>query len=191
MLAWAAGFFDGEGSITCTVGEGSRAIHVEITQAGDEEAPPDTLVKFHSAVGGIGLIRRKKRYGTLSKKPLWRWGATSFMHAQAAIGMLWLWLGESKRAKAIQCLTKYKSRQPQSLRPVGVMGGPRMQLLCSNGHDKNIHGFLRYDGRGRDCRICANERARQWRFNNPDLAARGKRESRKRAKLAEVEKLSV
>lgn len=75
--AWAAGFFDGEGSVARVVDRRVRSVpegrvrypNVNITQAGASDAPPDTLVRFLAAVdvtatihGPIFITRRKPRY---------------------------------------------------------------------------------------------------------------------------------
>lgn len=96
-LAWAAGFFDGEGCSmlqTATYKDYEYpCLRVSVTQSGDSALP--ILVRFQSAVGGIGKILgpiQRKSY-----KPRWDWKAQGLEDCQAAIAMLWPFLSEVKR----------------------------------------------------------------------------------------------
>src|SRR5712692_211737 len=54
-LAWAAGFYDGEGC-TLTVDPERLYPWIGVTQGGSLDGPPEVLVRFKRAVGGIGHI---------------------------------------------------------------------------------------------------------------------------------------
>jgi hypothetical protein len=98
-LAWAAGFFDGEGcfSFTTKAGYGAAAI-------GQVDRAP--LERFQAAVGGLGKI-----YGPYFKIYPGRGIGAKYRreHVQAVVAMLWFKLGPSKKEQATRVLTKMKS----------------------------------------------------------------------------------
>jgi len=63
-LAWAAGFYDGEGSISCTSNNGNPFTRVQLSigQKNDGDAIATVLTRFQKAVG-VGKIYRKTRIG--------------------------------------------------------------------------------------------------------------------------------
>lgn len=87
--AWAAGFFDGEGS-TCV--KAGRSIVVSVTQAADGDACPETLLHFARAVQAGRLYGPYATRG----KPIYRWTAVG-AEAALAIGRLWPFLSRPKR----------------------------------------------------------------------------------------------
>jgi hypothetical protein len=107
-LAWAAGYFDGEGHVAVSRRTGrDRANHtlrVDISQTRN----PSDLRRFRDAVG-VGRIN-----GPYAKKnPLWseHWvfSAHGFEKVQHIIATLWPWLGEKKRAQATAVLLEARS----------------------------------------------------------------------------------
>lgn len=69
-LAWAAGFFEGEGCIFYP--RGYRSVHLIIGQSADDESEPPSLRRFRQAVGDLGQITPVPP-NQLSRKPRWRW----------------------------------------------------------------------------------------------------------------------
>jgi hypothetical protein len=114
-LAWAAGFFDGEGCFSWTqkAAWGCAAIG---------QTNRESLERFQRAVGGIGKIygpydfRRKDRW---SRKVQWFFRASRREHVQALVLMLWFKLGAIKRAQALDVLSRYprKCRRGHGLVP--------------------------------------------------------------------------
>ena len=113
QLAWAAGFFDGEG---CT-GSGadkrrpnSVRIYVSVgQQSKSREIVPSVLTRFQRAVGGMGYIRAPyfdDRSGTYAHQ----WRADSFEEAQAVIALLWSNLGAIKRAQATNAFEDFRAQ---------------------------------------------------------------------------------
>lgn len=95
-LAWAAGFFDGEGStVARTFGDrpGYRQLGMTVGQAG-AAAPPEVLVRFQHAVRGMGTL------GGPDEDGVYRWRAFGRDQVHAALALLWPCLGEVKRAQA-------------------------------------------------------------------------------------------
>ena len=75
--AWAAGFFEGEGNIKCTLstlgkqkGYNSYSTQLTMTQKGTADSPPDVLIQFANLFPGGKIYREKGR-------DLWRWTMSS------------------------------------------------------------------------------------------------------------------
>ena len=100
-LAWAAGFFDGEGT---THLNRRRWPRVGVVQTG--EYAMHLLRRFQEAVGGLGKI-----YGPRQQRGnwamAWYFKTNRFEEAQAIIAMLWAFLGPAKREQARQALLVY------------------------------------------------------------------------------------
>lgn len=105
-LAWAAGFFDGEGSFSWT---NTAAVGCAVIN----QASKEPLERFQSAVGGLGKIygpyqpRHKDHW---SRKPQWAFRAHRREHVQAIALMLWFKLGSIKREQALSVLRHYSNR---------------------------------------------------------------------------------
>lgn len=87
-LAWAAGFFDGEGNSRLNKGYGFISIR-QVDKA--------TLDRFQSAVLGLGHIGGP--YKNKSYAPIYSWYVSSFKDVQAVSTMLWPFLGEAKKSQ--------------------------------------------------------------------------------------------
>jgi hypothetical protein len=106
-LAWAAGFFDGEGCISV----GRRAVYPEKGIVNSRlrlvvtvtQAHPQPLERFRRAVGDLGSIKGPKQNGPNGQQ-IWIWRTSSFEYAQATIAMLWRFLSVPKQAQARRCL---------------------------------------------------------------------------------------
>jgi hypothetical protein len=110
-LAWAAGFFDGEGCFCYS--EAARYVSVSIGQTSIEP-----LEQFRAAVG-VGKINgpyMHKHPKRLGKKPQWVYQAYGLEKVQAIAGMLWFKLGRAKRDDAKRVLAR--------------------AVVCSRGHPK-------------------------------------------------------
>lgn len=90
-LAWAAGFYDGEGSVGLS-GPGGRYPQLRISQC-----HPEVLQRFRLAVGGIGFVTGPHPRPA-PRQDVWVY-RTSGMNAQAVAAMLWPFLSSVKRAQ--------------------------------------------------------------------------------------------
>ena len=91
-LAWAAGFFDGEGSTyTAPANNNSSSIRIGISQN-----DPEVLERFAEAVG-VGRITGPHPYGT---NPRWNYQTGGLANVQYVLGQLWPWLGKVKLEQA-------------------------------------------------------------------------------------------
>lgn len=94
-LAWAAGLFDGEGHVRHARRLSRYGTHRVFIgyQLIVGQKTPHVLLRFQTAVGGLGKVYRRK-------SGLWIFFASSFEDVQAIIAMLWRWLSPVKRTQA-------------------------------------------------------------------------------------------
>jgi hypothetical protein len=100
QIAWAAGFFDGEGStIAYFPNKSLRYLRVQATvpQSG-RGAVPEVLHRFQTAMLGMGKILGPNEYG------IYVWKTRGFEETQATIALLWRYLSPVKRAQASAAL---------------------------------------------------------------------------------------
>lgn len=111
-LAWAAGFFDGEG---CTWSGirlrkdrkwTQRHLAASIGQARLEGR--NLLERFQKAVNGVGAISGPFRQRQLNRQEFWQWRVNTFEEVQAVVAMLWIFLGNIKRRQAQIALRSYR-----------------------------------------------------------------------------------
>lgn len=102
-LAWLAGLYEGEGSCSTRVGTskrygtpmGSCSLSLGMT---DED-----VVRRAREIFGFGKVYRepRQRHG---HKDMFVYSVSRFEFVQAAIAMVWPWLGQRRRAQALECL---------------------------------------------------------------------------------------
>ena len=88
-LAWAAGFFDGEG----WAGKSKRGVQAQINQAGPDHVPA-ALARFQAALGGLGRIGGPTREP--KRKDMYRWVVSSRNDVELVLQLLKPWLGPVK-----------------------------------------------------------------------------------------------
>ena len=96
LLAWAAGFFDGEGT-TYARTDGRRPEYFQLDVAVPQKGPngvPEVLVKFQRAMLGIGKIYPQHH------DDLYKWSAGGRVGCEASLALMWPWLGVVKRHQA-------------------------------------------------------------------------------------------
>ncbi len=99
LLAWAAGFFDGEGTTIARTDRrrpGYLRLNVSVGQA-DAVGVPAVLVKFQRAMLGLGTIYRED-------DTLYRWRAMGRLGAEISVALLWPYLSVVKRRQAASAL---------------------------------------------------------------------------------------
>ena len=119
-LAWAAGFFDGEGNIRAKYnaarsGKSEKQYRALSCSVGQRD--PAALERFRMALGGVGRI-----YGPLSNRsqsPMYRWEVGSKVDVHAVCWLLWRWLGTVKREQFHSAFSAYALMTPVSQK-VGV-----------------------------------------------------------------------
>jgi hypothetical protein len=171
-LAWAGGFFDGEGS---TYLEKHRTHPgyfypvLYVPQSAEIGIAPE-LLRLKSAMNGIGNISGVRQDGP-DWTPYRRWRVVTPLKVQAALHLLWPFIGEVKRAQA-QRVMKTIHGQPDLPRgnPAFGVAGAR---FCLRGHDKRNARLRPFKGRGknkedplnhlRQCLACVREDAQARR----------------------------
>jgi hypothetical protein len=103
-LAWAAGFFDGEG---CTgfyshSGDGDKHKRMKLVMS-IAQINRETLEKFNRIIGGYGRICTYKTTN-VNWKPRWQLAINGLKNCQFVITLLWQWLSEPKRKQAEEAL---------------------------------------------------------------------------------------
>lgn len=153
-LAWAAGFFDGEGSPYLTrYGSPRRAApNAEVNQLRREP-----LDRFRAAVGDLGSMRLRPDPKQRRPRPMWSWYVRNWRTTQAVLTLLWPYLGVVKREQASAVFVGYQAEVDRNPK----LGRPNVSRLwtettCPLGHtDISIHTCL---GKPvRRCRVCRRQ----------------------------------
>lgn len=90
-IAWAAGLFEGEGSVVLRI-QNERAVIALSLGSTDL----DVLERFKSVVGA-GQIGRESRSSSLGNKPFWRWRCAAQADVARLTDMLLPFMGERRR----------------------------------------------------------------------------------------------
>ncbi len=158
-LAWAAGFFDGEGSFHAHASKRHAAAtgyqrEYWSVQASVGNTDKELLDRFYAYVG-VGRIKGPYIEQRGNRLPVYRWSASGHMAVQFLGAMLWPWLGTYKRERWEASLRAYRiHRQPTAVEL------KRSQEECVNGHPL-VGPNVRIDTRGfRVCKTCARDNAR-------------------------------
>jgi hypothetical protein len=108
-LAWAAGFFDGEGSTRATHDKRCKSCYIRIALP---QIHREVLDRFQGAVGGKGKIygpykiRQSPNQGVYSgrgRQPLFYW-CVGHKQGIEVINLLWPYLSTQKRIQATKAL---------------------------------------------------------------------------------------
>lgn len=163
-LAWAAGLFEGEGSITRR-----HLRHTNLVLAMTDE---DVVRRFHEIIG------HGKVYGPYVNhsgvKPQWRWACTGAKNCIAVLAALWCFLGERRKQRAEIAI--------REMALIRSFGSP----ICKRGHPFDEANTIIEHG-GRVCRRCKydgiNARAKKKRLetNGPGHIHQLKDRNRQRA----------
>lgn len=169
-LAWAAGLFDGEGSVYLdphSTHAGYFRLEAAITQTAFGEIPM-VLSRF-MYVAGIGKI-----YGPYpappGHAPVYRWKAHQAGQIIAMINALDPWLGSVKRDQAARAIGVVAAQSPL---PRGNPAWGNRKTYCVRGHEYATARIRAFRGRGRNieapreskqCLACVREYARSQRL---------------------------
>ncbi len=185
-LAWAGGFFDGEG---CTYLEKHRTHtgyvvpRLYVPQSCDVGIAPE-LLRLSSVLHGLGRISGVRR-GKGDSKPYRRWRIQASGDVQRALHLLWPFIGDVKRSQAQRVMRVINAQGdlPRGNPAFGVAGA----RFCLRGHDKWNARVRPFKGRGkneedpnlhlRQCLECArvDARARRLHRRNKDRRHTGRR----------------
>ena len=150
-LAWAAGFYEGEGSIVAHSHpvSGYSSISVTVSQASTEP-----LERFKAALG-LGKLVTRPPSKLENRQTMYLWRVCSYERAQAVIAMLWPWLSIRRREqarRALQLVQAHWTRPHKAAR-----------THCKNGHEYTEANTRMYQygthNPYRMCRACQREAA--------------------------------
>jgi hypothetical protein len=102
-IAWAAGLFEGEGSVVYTPKNMSMGLQMKLTDR-------DILQRFADAVDSkcriYGPYAHKDAH-SLGSLPVYHWRMTGIFDVQRVLRLFWPYLGERRRAQAALALARY------------------------------------------------------------------------------------
>jgi hypothetical protein len=188
-LAWAGGFFDGEGSTYLEkhrTHAGYLVPRVHVTQSSEVGIAAE-LLRLKATMGGLGTISGVHPAKGRSR-PYRRWRVFTPGGVQLAVHLLWPFIGDVKRRQA-QFVLQVINSQPDLARGNPAFGVPGARH-CLNGHDKWNARVRPFKGRGkndddpnlhlRQCLECVriDARARRARQTNKD-----RRHQRRRSRV--------
>ena len=106
-LAWAAGLFEGEGTITMRR-QAQRGYSYEYWGLAIAMTDEDVVRRFHEV---IELGRVTGPVPTKGGQPIYIWRSSSQPDIYAVLAALYPWLGGRRRSRAEECLRDLGSRQ--------------------------------------------------------------------------------
>ena len=166
--AWAAGFFDAEGS-TCLSDHrshsGFKYVEATITQGGSESMPEE-LIRFHRIVGVGNLYGPYEQDG--ANELVYRWRVQTLDGVRLVLHVLLPWLGGVKRVQALRAI---EMMDDQPALPRGRPDWGSHKSHCVHGHEYATGRIRPYVSRGIDvprraskqCLVCSREQARAQR----------------------------
>jgi hypothetical protein len=116
--AWAAGFFDGEGSVSVCNTVGRRGtLRARYIKAECNQIHPEVLERFLEAVG-VGTVRGP--YG-VDRKARWHYVAQGLERTELMYEVIWPWLGSVKKEQATRKIAEYREWRAEweALLPAG------------------------------------------------------------------------
>lgn len=144
-IAWAAGLFEGEGCVRIRP-RGCGEMTLAMTDR-------DVVERFAEIVGA-GKVKRNDGPARNGHQVQWRWNVSRFETVQAVVAMIWPWLGERRRAKALEVLTIAKTR--------GLRNS--LKTHCPQGHPYDAaNTYYGADG-SRRCSQCVRDLVRRRRL---------------------------
>jgi hypothetical protein len=152
-VAWAAGFFDGEGCSYFT--RNQRGVVQPCTEV--NQVHPAVLHRFQRALDGVGSMRVRPDHPKHRPNPMWSFYTRSWRPTLTVLTLLWPYLGIVKREQASRVFAQYQTEIDHN----PLIGRPNMQHLwtataCPLGHTDfsvRMHGGYPL----RRCRVCRRD----------------------------------
>lgn len=102
-IAWAAGFYEGEGSCGCYNVKGYESLRLVISQA-----EPEPLIRFKDALG-FGKIYGPYPYRNRpTRKPIWHYKLARAGEIMTVISALWPWLSRRRKDQFAAAMKKWR-----------------------------------------------------------------------------------
>ena len=156
-IAWAAGFFEGEGSFhspraTKPRLDGTRG-RVAVMSISQVQLEP--LERFRRFFGGYIYFRKRKHNKDGRWKDFYVWSLRR-TKAAALTMTFWVFLSERRRAQAKILLDAWRDSGPH----MGVLN--RLKTHCLNGHPFTAENTALGKKGHRHCKACAKQRKRAY-----------------------------
>lgn len=169
-IGWAAGVFDGEGSVYLAKHQshaGYFTLEAAVTQSGIEGVP-ELLARF-CRIARVGCIYGPFAPHSEKWRPVYRWKAFGIGQVAPLIERLRPWLGPIKRSQADDVFSVVRSQAP--LRRGNPAWGYH-KTRCVNGHEyatARLRAFVPRKGgaekrASKQCLACLREHARMKRL---------------------------
>jgi len=113
-LAWAGGFFDGEGSTVCCTNNGNPYSRMQLTlgQKDYKSRISPTLLRFHKILG-VGKIYQKRITGKESN--MHQFYTCKFTDVQKCIKLLWKYISIQKKNQIKLCARRLKQHSGKDI----------------------------------------------------------------------------
>ena len=99
-FAWAAGLFEGEGTICAVKAGNTMALRIAIGMV-----DKDIIDRFHSIVG-VGVVNGPYAGRKQNHKPIWYWRLGRRSEQIEFVSRIWPYLGERRRQQVIETYEK-------------------------------------------------------------------------------------
>lgn len=138
-LAWAAGFFDGEGctwihSRANTEGRHTgMSIGMQVSQSSfSNEEPPIELVRFKKAVLGVGRYGKRNEARKENYKYSWDWRVSTWVETQAVGALLFSFWSQTKQEQFLTAIKQFQTSPSWGRKP----GNPNAKTMVSKRWEK-------------------------------------------------------
>lgn len=144
-IAWAAGFFEGEGSISCSSSNWQIAL---------KNTDMQMLQRFQSVVGRGRIYPERRLVG----KPIYVWKCGKSDDIYHAAALLWNYLSDRRQDQLLDVIVKRQEYLSSRTR-LDRAHRSSQTGLCFNGHAMTkTNTYIRKDG-SRSCLTCRRENA--------------------------------
>lgn len=152
-LAWAAGFYDGEGSTVPVrqMKRGRSTMAVTISQK-----DPEVLEKF-AAIVGRGYLTPPCRPSASKPNPCWQFRVNRWRHCLGVMDLLWPYLGTLKREQFLRVKAEVMAGGEPADRGKGT------KTHCVHGHAFTPENTRITKTGYRNCKACSTIQAREWK----------------------------
>lgn len=149
-VAWAAGFFDGEGCVSLHDNRGYSILTLHVSQT-----ELTILERFQHAIGDFGNIYGPRQHKAIKNisKPSWDWQCSRREHIEIIIDTLRPFLHHTKLTQAQASLFFLKTFFPKPLPNELIVADSTPDRKCPRGHDMSTNFLITKRGYKR-CREC-------------------------------------
>lgn len=161
QIAWAAGLFEGEGSICVKRDARTERVYMRLVMSTTDR---DVMERFAEVVA-CGNVTGPT-WHTMSKKPIWRWCVSIEEEVRRLADLFSPFLGKRRRTALLEMFYEIENQPP----PRHYY---RDRTHCKRGHELTEGNIMRWGDGVRRCRTCERDRSTRRRHTQiEDVAAR-------------------